>query len=225
MLRRFSTELKRIMSKLHAGDSIRDLTRSIHFVCLRLTSFQDWSKMSAVNQLPYATSSEVSYRICVSLQDGLFDLEDPVTWNGGQIKDEYPKFGGAVGRLADLFVASLLGYPAPNMSLVIEPLTGCLGNASPSGCYGSIYRNESDFTPMPVEYPVLDYNRIDPIQVMYEGPLKIMSMYMVDEKVPLTLALIEVRTVDWESLMKHASCLILQHVSTNWCSSQKCVST
>ena len=40
-----------------------------------------------------------------------------------------------------------------------------------------------------------------------------------------TLTLIEVRTVNWESLMKYASCLILQRVSTNWCSSQKCVWT
>ena len=71
--------------------------------------------MSAVNQLPYATSSEVSYRVCVSLQAGLFHLEDLDSRSDGQVKDEYPKFGGAVGQLANLFVPALLGYPAPNV--------------------------------------------------------------------------------------------------------------
>ena len=84
----------------------------------------------------------------------------------------------------DLVFTSILGYPAPNVSVVVESGGGHVGKnqASPTGCYGSIYRNESDFSSNPIEYPINDFKKVDPVQVLYEGPLDIVSMYRVEEK-------------------------------------------
>ena len=110
-------------------------------------------------------------------------LEDPEIWADGQVHVKTPRFSGAMGPTADFLVKAMMGNAVPNVSVVVEPLTGTVNeDGSPAGCYGSIYRNESDFTPFPVEYPVKDFDRIDPGQIVYEGPLTIMSMYKVADK-------------------------------------------
>ena len=128
-----------------------------------------------------STAFKMIYRICLSPQPGLFYLEDPEKWYGGQVHSVYPKTSGSVGEhLAGIMFMDVLGYPAPNVSVVLEsPSNSPTNDGSPKGCYGSLHRNESDITFMPIEYPVLDYDKVDPVQVVDEGPLSIISTYNV----------------------------------------------
>ena len=89
---------------------------------------------------------------------------------------------GFIGEhFADLVIKSTFGYPAPNISVVEESDSGHVGrNGLPTGCYGSIQNNESDFTYFPIEYVILDYEKVDPVQVLEEGHLGIMSTYKVE---------------------------------------------
>ena len=45
-----------------------------------------------------------------------------------------------------------------------------------------IRNNQSDFTPVPVGYPIKDFDRVNPVQVFFETPLSILSTYKVEEK-------------------------------------------
>ena len=121
------------------------------------------------------------YRVCLSIQSGLIQLEDNQKWQGGQIHSEYPKISGGLGEyIADLIFNSVLGSPAPNISLVTESLSASERlDGLPKGCYASIHNNDSDISFMPVEYPVLDFSKVDPVQVIYEGPLSIISSYNI----------------------------------------------
>ena len=122
------------------------------------------------------------YRLCVSTEIAILQLEDPEIWAGSQVHAQMPRFSGAIGPTIDFMINALLGNTVPNISVVVEPLTGTVNkDGSPAGCYGSVYRNESDFTLFPVEYPIKDFDRIDPGQIVYEGPLTILSMYKVDD--------------------------------------------
>ena len=115
-------------------------------------------------------------------QPGFIQIEEPHKWQNGQVHAEYPKLSGLIVPVTHLFF-TLLGNPAPNMSLVFELGTGSVGqDGLPTGCYGSVYKNESDIALMPVEYPIKDYSKVDPIQIVYEGPLNILSAYKVDDK-------------------------------------------
>ena len=128
----------------------------------------------------------MAYRVCMSVMPGFFDIEDPLyEWDGGRIHPKYPKMKGVVAEyIAEPVVTALLGYPAPNMSVVKESLTGSglTQEGLPTGCYGSIQLTQSDLTFMPIEFPIHDFTKVDPVQVVFEGPLSIMSTYKVEEK-------------------------------------------
>ena len=125
----------------------------------------------------------MSYRVCMTPQPRFIQIEEPHKWKEDQINAEYPKTSGILVPVTNLFLTSLLSNPAPNMSLVFESGTGSVGrDGSPIGCYGSVHNNESDIALMPVEYPIKDYDKVDPVQVIYEGPLNIVSLYKVDDK-------------------------------------------
>ena len=125
----------------------------------------------------------MSYRVCMTPQPRVIQIEEPHKWEDGQVNAEYPKISGLVVPATNLFLTSLLGNPAPNMSLVFESGTGSVNqDGSPTGCYGSVHNNESDIALTPVEYPIKDYSKVDPVQILYEGPLTIMSIYKVDDK-------------------------------------------
>ena len=122
-------------------------------------------------------------------QPGIIQVEEPYKWEDGQVNAEYPKTSGLIVPVTNLFLTSLLGNPAPNISLVFESGTGSVGqDGSPIACYGSVYNNESDIAYTPVEYPIQDYSKVDPVQVIYEGPLSILSLYKVDDKVSIEYA-------------------------------------
>ena len=142
-------------------------------------------RQSEVPSLGYFSKLRIkmSYRVCLTSQPGYIEIEEPHKWQNGQVNAEYPKLSGLVVPTTNLFLTSLLGNPAPNMSLVFESGTGSVGqDGSPIGCYGSVHNNESDIALMPVEYPIKDYNKVNPVQVIYEGPLSISSLYKVDDK-------------------------------------------
>ena len=131
----------------------------------------------------------MSYRICITVQPPYIQVEEPEKWNSGQVHAEYPKTSGALDQVAYLYLSSLFGHPAPNMSLVFESGTGSVANdGSLSGCYGSVYNNQSDVSYTPVEYPISDFDKIDPVQVYYEGPLVMLSVYKVDGKESIVFA-------------------------------------
>ena len=129
------------------------------------------------------------YRICLSVQNAFLTLEDSNRWSVGRVYGEYPELIGIFSTFVSDTLTSILRYPAPNMSVVTVPLTGSRRkDASPTGCHGSIHRNESDITFMPVDYPVQDYSKVDPIQVVHEGPLDILSTYKVNHGTRLDYA-------------------------------------
>ena len=118
----------------------------------------------------------------MSIQPGFLHFDDPFKWEGGHVHPEYPKMSGALAPLTDTILTSILGKPAPNISVTTEKLKGSFGkDGLPLGCYGSILNNQSDVTLFPVEYPVVDYNKADPVQVFHEGKLSILTNYKVDE--------------------------------------------
>ena len=124
------------------------------------------------------------YRLCLVVQPPAMMIEDAGKWQNGQVNSEYPQTSGGLKAMTDLVFTSILGSPAPNMSVVVDSGGGYVdkNQTSPTGCYGSIHRNESDLSFMPIEYPILDFTKVDPVQVLYEGPLNIFSIYEVDQK-------------------------------------------
>src|SRR2546429_6431325 len=102
----------------------------------------------------------MSYRVCMKPQPGFIHIDEPHKWQFGQVNAEYPKTSGVLVPATNLFLTSLLGNPAPNMSLVFESGTGSVGqDGSPIGCYGSVHNNESDIAYTLVEYPIKDYSK------------------------------------------------------------------
>ena len=88
------------------------------------------------------------YPLCLSVQPGLLQLENPKKWEGGQVYDQFPKTSGFVGiEIANVMFRAMLGNNAPNVSVVSGPLTGSAGkDGSPTGYCGSLHNNESDIT-------------------------------------------------------------------------------
>ena len=74
-----------------------------------------------------------------------------------------------------------LANSTPNISVVIETVTGF-------GCYRSIRDNESGVTPIPIGYPIKDFDRVKSVQVAYETPSSILSSYKVDDKYSIIYA-------------------------------------
>ena len=115
------------------------------------------------------------YRICIPNLYGIYDLDEFQKWEH-QAHAEYPKASGSFVEALSTVSSALLGIPAPNISLVIESMTGC---------YRSIRDNQSDFTPLLVTYPVKDFDRVKPVQIFFETPISILSTYKVEEKSPI----------------------------------------
>ena len=115
------------------------------------------------------------YRFCLTFIPGLISLDEPLKWQHGQVHAEYPKISGSFARTVSTLPSALFGNRAPNISVVIVPMTGF-------GCYQSIRDNQFDITSLPIGYPIKDFDRVNPFQVFFEGPLGILSTYKVDEK-------------------------------------------
>ena len=131
----------------------------------------------------------MSYRACLDWQPGVIGLEEPIKWEAGQVHAEFPKMNGLLAGYVNMVFISMFGNSAPNISLVLESGTGSVGkDGSPTGCYASVHNNESDMTFMPVEYPIYDYSKVNPVQVLQEGTLDIISTYRVEDKFSIIYA-------------------------------------
>ena len=81
---------------------------------------------------------KMSYRVCMSIQPGLFQFDDPLKWQNNQVHPEYPMMSGGITPLINTILISMLGNHAPNITVITEKLQGSFGkNGLPIGCYGS----------------------------------------------------------------------------------------
>ena len=118
-------------------------------------------------------------RLCTTTVTGLFEIVDyDIKWADGQIRDEFPKFKGSFSFLADTTLSELFKSFKTNISVNVEKENGIRKrDGTLTGCYRSIRDNESDISTLWVDYPTIDYDKVDPYQVLVEHPLKIMSGY------------------------------------------------
>ena len=111
----------------------------------------------------------------------MYSLDERWKWQHGRVHAEYPKTSGSLAQALSTLSSALLANPAPNISVVIESMTG-------SGCYRSIRDNQSDVTPLPIGYPIKDFDRVNPVQVFFERPLSILSSHKVVDKYSIIYA-------------------------------------
>lgn len=121
------------------------------------------------------------YRVCVVFVPFGYTLEEIRKWKDGQVHDEYPKATGAFVPMLHEILFALLGNRAPNISVVVKPLMG-------SGCYQSILVNNSDVTLFLNSYPIKDFDEVNPVQIFFEHPLRILSTYKVEDKFSIVYA-------------------------------------
>ena len=118
------------------------------------------------------------YRLCTVSVPILFEIVDESARAGGQTPGGFPKIKGAYSYLADTTMVPFFKPLGGNFSIKIENEFGTLkkdGNLT--GCYRSIRDNESDISLVPREFPTIDYDKVDPYQVLMEYSIKIMSAY------------------------------------------------
>ena len=121
-------------------------------------------------------SEKMYYRVCLPpLTEEIYAIKKLWKWKHGQIYAEYPKASGPFAQVIDSFMRIILGNQAPNISVVFKSMTGL-------NCYQSIKDNKSDFTPFPVGYPIKDFDRVSPVQVLSEQSLSILSTYKVEDE-------------------------------------------
>ena len=118
------------------------------------------------------------YRLCLVTFPTLFEIVDESKWAGGQTPGGFPKFKGAFSYFTDTTMLPVFKPLDGNFSIKKENEFGTLkkdGNLT--GCYRSIRDNESDISLVPREFPTIDYDKVDPYQVLMEYSIKIMSAY------------------------------------------------
>ena len=119
------------------------------------------------------------YRVCIpNLPRIIYALDEPLKWEH-QVHAEYPEASGSFAEALSTLSTALLENPAPNKSVAIESMMGW---------YRSIRDNQSDFTPVPVRYPIKNFDRVKPVQVFFEKPVSVLSTYKVDDKFTIIYA-------------------------------------
>ena len=118
------------------------------------------------------------YRFCMVPTPLVIQIEDYESkWAGGQIRDEFPKITGSWTHMTET-LSSLFKTLRTNISLIVETEIGMRkSNGSLTGCYRSVRDNESDVSMFIVDFPTVDFERVEPYQVLMEDSLKIMSGY------------------------------------------------
>ena len=119
------------------------------------------------------------YRFCVVSFPVLAEIADyDSKWAAGQIRDEFPKIEGTYSSLIDSTVSPFFKAFKANLSLVMEKEFGMKKkDGTLTGCYRSIRDNESDVAVAIIDFPTIDYDKVDPYQVLMEDSVKIMSGY------------------------------------------------
>ena len=121
------------------------------------------------------------YQFCLLTVRFFFEIVDyESAWTGGQIRDEMPKIKGPWSYLFDTTMSPLLKSWKGNVSLQVEQELGMKKkDGTLTGCYRSIRDNQSDISLFPHDFPTVDYDKVDPYQVLTEIFLKILSSYIV----------------------------------------------
>ena len=119
------------------------------------------------------------YRICLTTVPTLFEISDyESAWAEGQIRDELPEFKGSVSYLCDTTLSTVFKSLKTNISMIKETEMGMKKkDGTLTGCYRSIRDNESDVAVAIVDFPTIDYDKVDPFQILVEDSVKILSGY------------------------------------------------
>ena len=119
------------------------------------------------------------YRLCILTFPILFEIADYESkWAGGQIRKEFPKFQGAWSYFVENTLSRIFETLNANISVIVESEMGTKKkNGTLTGCFRSIRDNESDISMIIHDYPTIDYDKVDPYQIITEEPLKIVSAY------------------------------------------------
>ena len=119
------------------------------------------------------------YRFCTVNVPGVLEFVDyESAWAGGQARNEYPQIRGSWSYHFDTIVVALFKSVKANVSLIIENEIGTeKKNGTLTGCYRSVRDNESDISILATDFPTIDYDKVDPYQVLLEYTIKIMSGY------------------------------------------------
>ena len=118
-------------------------------------------------------------RICTVSVPFLLEIMDyESAWAGGQIRDEFPKIRGSWSYLFGTTMSGLYKSLKTNISVTVENEIGTKKkDGTLTGCYRSIRDNQSDISILLTDFPTIDYDKVDPYQVVLEYSLKTMSTY------------------------------------------------
>ena len=125
------------------------------------------------------STEQLIYRFCVTPVSGVFEIVDYESkWAGGQIHDQFPKVKGSWSYLFDTTLSGIFKSLKTNISLNVEKELGTQKkDGTLTGCYRSIRDNESDVSMVFIDFPTIDFDKVDPYQIVMEHPLKIFSGY------------------------------------------------
>ena len=126
-----------------------------------------------------ASDEHPVYRFCIISFPFLLEIVDyQSAWAGGQIREEFPKTKGSWSDALDTTLFHPFKSLKGNVSLTVEQEYGMKKkDGTLTGCYRSIRDNESDFSLVPHDFPTVDYDKVDPYQVLLEVSIKMLSTY------------------------------------------------
>ena len=127
-------------------------------------------------------SEDPVYRLCFLELPGVLNFLSQDRSIDGQVTNDRPVFGGSAEKAFNLLVDIAWWKNSVNYTAIRSESIGGIANGTMTGCYRSMYENETDFTLVAMDYPVHDFKRLDPVQVWFEETAKIISIYHVDEK-------------------------------------------
>ena len=124
------------------------------------------------------------YRICAIIVPLTFEVADYESkWATGQIHEEFPRIKGPFSHFFNSWTPYFSKSLRANFSLEIDQEAGTKKkDGTLTGCYRKIQDNQSDISIIPTDYPTIDYNRVDPYQILMESSLKILSAYHSEPK-------------------------------------------
>ena len=129
------------------------------------------------------TEDATVYRVCFLEIPGVLGVDNKEKFLDGRVSSDKLLFTGSVSKTFSFVTEFAFGSHTINLTAVrSESIGGVMKDGTMTGCYRSMYENETDLSLVLVDYPVHDFKRLDPVQVFFENPAKIISMYHVDPK-------------------------------------------
>ena len=126
---------------------------------------------------------EPVYRFCFIEVPGVYNFMNKDKSIDSRITTDRPIIVGSTEKTLSLMVDIASGKYSINYTTVQSESIGGIGkDGTMTGCYRSMYENKSDLTMTIIDYPIHDLRRLDPVQIVFEEPAKIISIYHVDPK-------------------------------------------